>query len=133
MNRNPLTKGAILENFTGLGTVTRGMVRERAVELALINGRRAQDVTKADWDQAKRELTGGSDEDPNEALLDSVPESERWDVVQGSMGYQVPETPGDDDEDDDGRGESAQLVEEGVAEAEHDQMLQAAIDAASKE
>ncbi|MEP6664611.1 MAG: hypothetical protein ABJC04_13200 [Verrucomicrobiota bacterium] len=47
-----------------LGTVTRRMERERAVELALINGRSAQDVSKADWEQAKRELTCPPDTDP---------------------------------------------------------------------
>jgi len=44
-------------------------VRERAVELAIINGRSAQDASKSDWEQAKRELTGEPDIDPNEAVL----------------------------------------------------------------
>ena len=39
---NPLREGALTENSVGIGTVTRGMVRERAVELALINGRTAR-------------------------------------------------------------------------------------------
>jgi hypothetical protein len=84
-------------------------------------------VSESDWQQAKRELTGESDVDPNEALLESAPESERWDPLPGSQGHQAPEIPSDD-EDDDGRSNSARLVEEGVAEAEHDQMLQAAED-----
>jgi len=37
-------------------TVTRAMLRQRAVELALRSGRSAQSITKADWEQAKREL-----------------------------------------------------------------------------
>ena len=37
--------------------VTRGMVRNRAVALAVMNGRLPQDVTKADWELAKRGLT----------------------------------------------------------------------------
>lgn len=113
------------ENGAGLGTVTHGMVRERAVELALINGRAASEVSPSDWDQAKRELTGGSDTESNDAILESAPESERWDPIPGSPGHKAPEC-GSDDEDDDGRSDSARLVEEGVAEAEHDQMLQAA-------
>jgi hypothetical protein len=133
MNTNPINKGAISDNFIGIGTVSRRMVRERAVELAIINGRFEQDVSKADWEQARRELSGGPDADPKEAVLESVPESERWNVVPGSDGFQVPEIPGDEDEDDEGRSQTAQLVEQGIAEAEHDQMLQAARESAKED
>ena len=75
--KNPLKQGVLTENSTGLGTVTRKMVRERAVELARINGRPAVQVSKSDWKQAKRELTGEPDTDPKTAVLESVPESER--------------------------------------------------------
>jgi len=126
MNNNPIDKGAITDNFIGIGTVSRRMVRERAVELAIINGRFAQDVSKADWEQAKRELSGEPDGDPEDAVLESVPESERWNIVPGSVGRQVPELPGEEGEDCEGRSQTAQLVEQGNAEAEHDQMLQAA-------
>ncbi len=123
--KNLLKNGHMTENGTGIGTVTPGMVRQRAVELAMINGRTAAEVSTADWDEAKRELTGGSYADLNDALLESVPESERWDPVPGSVGHKAPES-ASDDEDDDGLTDSARLVEEGIAEAEHDQMLQAA-------
>lgn len=39
------------------GPVTRGMLRQRAVELAVSCGRSAETVEKADWEQAKLELT----------------------------------------------------------------------------
>ena len=58
MNTNPQDEGAIILHSTGIGTVTRKMVRERAVELALIAGRPAIDVSKSDWEQAKQQLTG---------------------------------------------------------------------------
>ncbi len=125
MNTNPLTKGVLTENFIGIGTVTPEMVEKRAVELALINGRNATDVSQTDLEQAKRELTGESDIDPNEAALESVPESERWDPLPGSSGHQVAKSI-EDDEDDEGRSIGEQLVAEGVNEAEHDQMLKAA-------
>lgn len=126
---NLLKHGHITDNGTGIGTVTRGMVRQRAVELAIINGRPPSEVSPSDWDQARRELTGGSDTDPNDIILESAPESERWDPVHGSTGHKAAES-GSDDEDEDGRTDSARLVEEGVAEAEHDQMVQAAREAA---
>jgi hypothetical protein len=123
--KNLLKDGHMTENGAGIGTITRGMVRERAVELAIINGRAASEVNPSDWDQAKMELTGGSDIETNDDILEAAPESERWDPVHGSTGQKAHEA-GSDDEDDDGRSDSARLVEEGVAEAGHDQMVQAA-------
>ena len=125
MNTNPLNKGIINENFTGIGTVTRQMVRERAVELALINGHPAQEVSKSDWEQAKRELTGESALDPQQKLLESASEEERWDPLPGSTGHKAHES-SDEDTDDEGRSLGEQLIEGGMKEADHDQMLQAA-------
>ena len=70
MKSNPLKQGIITENSSGIGTVTREMVRLRAVELSIIDGRAANDVSKSDWAQAKRELTGEPDMDPKEASLE---------------------------------------------------------------
>lgn len=124
MNPNPLKQGALTENSKGIGTVTRKMVRERAVELAAINGRSAQEVSKSDWEQAKRELTGKPDMDPEEAALDSAPESERWDPMPGSTGQKV-EVAAGEDEDEEGRSDNEKLVDEGMAGAEEDQTRQA--------
>ena len=132
MEQNPLTKGVLTKNFTGIGTVTQEMVLKRARELALINGHSPDHVSKSELAQAKRELTGGSDLGSKEAAVEAVPESGRWDPVPGSTGHKAPEN-SDEDEDSEGRSESAQLVEEGVNEAEHDQMLQAAKAAAKKD
>jgi hypothetical protein len=132
MNTNPLKQGTLAENSQGIGTVTRKMVHERAVELAVINGRSAPDVSKSDWEQAKRELTGDSDVDPKEAMLDSAPESERWDPVPGSTGHKVLVAPSAD-EDDEGRSDNERLVNEGIAGAGLDQSLQAVRAAANKD
>jgi hypothetical protein len=125
MKTDPSKKAALIILSTGIGTVTRKMVRERATELALINGRSVQEVSVADWEQAKRELTGGSDIDPKEALLEAAPESERWDPLPGSTGHIIP-VASIDGEDDDGQSLGEKLIDEGVQEAEHDQMLQSA-------
>ena len=124
MNTSPLKQGLLTENSAGIGTVTRAMVQARAIELTVINGRRAQEASKSDREQAQRELTGESDTDPKQAALESAPESERWDPVPGSTGHKVPEAPSAD-EDEDGRSDNERLVEEGIAGAEHDQMRQA--------
>jgi hypothetical protein len=132
MKTNPLKDGVLTENSAGLGTVTNKMVRERAVELAVINGRTAQEVSKSDREQAQSELTGDPGTDANEAVLESAPESERWDPVPGSTGHKVPTAPSDD-EDDEGRSDNERLTDEGIAGAEFDQNFQAASEAAKKD
>ena len=104
-----------MENAVGIGTVTPELVEARARELAAINGH-GPEPSETDYQQAKRELTGGPEMDLQEETLESMPESERWQAAE-SQG---------EDEDAEGRSESAQLFEEGVNEAEHNQMLQAA-------
>src|ERR1017187_3937339 len=122
---NPLKEGTLTENSAGIGTVTPKMVRQRAAELALIDGHPVQDVSKSECEEARRELMGEPDTDPIEAALESAPESERWDPVPGATGHKVPATPSDD-EDEEGRSDNERLVEEGIAEAEHDHIVQAA-------
>src|ERR1035441_4373088 len=121
---NPLKKGVLTENSAGMGTVTPEMLRQRAAELAVIDGRSEQDVSKSECEEARRELTGEPDADPQETALESSPESERWDPVPGSTGHKVPAAPSED-EDEEGRSDNERLVEEGIAEAEHDHMVQA--------
>jgi hypothetical protein len=125
METNPLNHGALTESGAGIGPVSRKMIRERATEIGLINGHPASEVTLTEWDQAKRELTGGPTIGPKTALLLSAPEADRWNPVPGSPGHQAPVS-GSEEEDAEGRNEAAQLFEEGVGEAAHDQMLQAA-------
>ena len=125
MGKNPLNKGVLTDNSTGIGTVTREMVRARARELALLAGHAPPQVRQSDYEQAKRELTGEPDIDRQDAILDALPETKRWDPVPGTTGVQTLESPSED-EDDEGRSETEQLVGEGVEEAERDQRLQAA-------
>jgi hypothetical protein len=125
MKINPQDEGSIIIHSTGIGTVTHKMVQERAVELAIIDGRSAKEVSKIDWEMARRELTGNPNLDPKETLLESAPESERWNPLPGSTGNAVPAI-SSDGEDEEGRSVGEILVDEGVREADHDQMLKAA-------
>jgi hypothetical protein len=124
MRKNPLSKGIIMENAAGIGTVTSEMVEARARELAAINGHPSSEPSEADYQQAKRELTGEVETDPQEESSESIPESEGWDPLPGSTGRQAADSLGED-EDAEGRSESAQMFEEGISEAEHDQMREA--------
>jgi hypothetical protein len=125
MPQDPKNKGMIARNFDGIGAVSRDMINKRAKELAFLSGRIPPEATDADFERAERELTGGSELDAEEQILEALPESERWDPFPGSPGIPGPDVPNEDDDDDEGRNESAQLAEEGAHEAEHDQMLQA--------
>jgi hypothetical protein len=132
MKTNPLKDGLISENSAGVGTVTRQMVRTRAAELAIIDGHLSHDATASHFARAKRELTGESDTDPKDAILESAPESERWDPVPGSTGHKVRVAPSED-EDEEGRSDNERLVEGGIAEAEIEQSSQAARAAVKKD
>jgi hypothetical protein len=66
-------------------------LRERIARFAMaINACSAQNVSKSYSQQAKRELASESDTDPNESVLESAPDSERWHPVPGSIGDNVP-------------------------------------------
>jgi hypothetical protein len=49
------------------------MVHQRTRELTAISGRQPQQVRQADYEQAMRELTGETDGDRQQAVLDAVP------------------------------------------------------------
>jgi hypothetical protein len=132
MKTNPLKDGVISENSAGVGTVTRQMVQARAAELAIIDGHLSHDATASHFAQAKRELTGVQDEDPKDAILESAPESERWDPLPGSTGGKARVAPSED-EDEEGRSDNERLVEGGIAEAEIEQSFEATKAAAKKD
>ena len=125
MKTNPLNRGVFTSHAAEIGPVPPELVETRAREQARIDGRKAAATTPADRARARRELTGGSDVDRQDALLEALPETKRWDPVPGSTGHQAPESPSED-EDAEGRSETEQLVDEGAEAADRDRMLQAA-------
>jgi hypothetical protein len=115
----------IAKNTDGIGAVSRDMINKRARDLALLSGRMPPEVTEGDYQRAERELAGGSELDRQDQVIEALPESERWDPVPGSPGKRGPDVPNEDEDDEEGQNESARLAEDGVHEAEHDQMVQA--------
>lgn len=113
--------GKISDHFHGLGTVTRETVLERAREIALINGRGPNHYSQDDYQEAKRELTGASPGDEGEAGEDMVPGLVTWDESPEAAGHPV-----DKEEADDEQSWAEQLVEQGLHEAEHEQMVEGA-------
>lgn len=118
MKATETIKGRISGRFNGLGTVTPEMVEQRAREIALINGRTAEEFNEADIEEARAELTGEAAlEEQREE--DSVPAvGTLADINPGTMGHKnAPKLPSDEQR------MAEQLVQEGVDEAEHHSML----------
>jgi len=110
--------GKILSHHEGLGTPSAETVRQRAAELARIDGRPAPG--EQDWKRAFLELHGGHhDPNPREDESDMLGATSATDSVAPTLGRFIREQ---DMDSDDSVGE--ELVIEGVEEAEHEQMLQ---------
>jgi hypothetical protein len=113
--------GKISEHFNGLGTVTRDTVVERAREIALINGRGPNHYTQEDFLKAKRELTGDLNEGEADIEEETIPGLVTWDEPPDAAGRPV-----EKEEAEDEQYWAALLTEEGMEEAEHDQMVEGA-------
>jgi len=127
MKKNSIEEGRFSANARGLGTVTREMVLKRAREIAGINGRPDR-VLDSDFQEAHRELTREDLDEPQRTLEDLVPEDKRWMEVPGNEGRKVDEVPAPDEQTF-----AERLVEEGVEDAEHDQMTRATREAARRD
>jgi len=127
MKKNTMEEGRLSANGRGLGTVTREMVVKRAREIAEINGRPDR-VLESDFQQAQQELTTEDMDQPRLTPEELLPEDKRWMEVPESEGGKVGEVPAADEQTF-----AEKLVEEGVEDAEHDQMTRATREAARKD
>ena len=119
--------GKISVHGDGMGAPTTELVEKRAREIALINERNPEEYTDADWDQAEKELLGRETitaADDVDEIVDGLADR---DEVPGESGTRA----GLAGEDDEMLG--AQLVQGGLEEAAHDQMVEAAQDDQSQE
>jgi hypothetical protein len=118
MKATQTIKGRISGRFDGMGTVTPEMVEQRAREIALINGRAAEDFTEADLEEARAEMTGDFALDEQRAEDSGETAASLRDINPGTTGHKnAPKLPSDEQR------VSEQLVQEGVDEAEHHLML----------
>jgi hypothetical protein len=123
MNENSQPRpGKISLHGDGMGVPSPDLVEKRAREIALIDERDPDDFTDADWAQARRELLGEVTPSAPEETTESAELEEEWPVVGGDKGHRVPRQGVDDD---DGETLGEHLVEDGLEEATHDQMLEA--------
>jgi hypothetical protein len=112
--------GKISLHGNGMGVPSPEEVEKRAREIAMIDERDPNEFTDADWDQARRELTGVEHPAPPEETEQNAEMTEEWNIVASSSGHRAPR-PGVEEEETVGE----QLVTGGLEEATHDQMLEA--------
>src|SRR5881227_2890343 len=112
--------GKISLHGNGLGAPSPEEVERRAREIAMIDERSPDEFTEADWRQARHELMGAENNTPPEETSDNADLTEEWTVVASSKGHRMPR-PGTGEEETVGE----HLVIDGLAEAAHDQMLEA--------
>ena len=112
------TPAKIIQHSEGLGVPSTEMVRQRAQELARINGR--EEFNDDDWREAKRELHGGHEPNDTNGDMNMIAAVSEHDMVVCSMGRHV-ENVGLEDQEN----MVEELVAEGMDEAVHEQMLAA--------
>jgi hypothetical protein len=95
------------------------MVHKRAAEIALVNGRPPGQVLDSDIQEARLELTGEERLVPRLMPAEELTEEQRWQPVPESTGQQAPTVPAADEQTF-----AEKLVEEGVEDAEQDNMVQ---------
>ncbi len=113
--------GKISDHFNGLGTVTRDTVVQRAREIAVINGRGPNHYNQDDFTEAKRELMGDALVNGREVDGELIDELVTWNESPNATGHPV-----EREELEDEQSWAVQLVEEGMVEAEHEQMFEGA-------
>jgi hypothetical protein len=114
--------GKISLHGNGMGAPTPELIEKRAREIAIINERAPNDFTDGDWDQARRELLGLEEVAPADDANEVVDHMSERDDVPGENGHQAPRNGLEDDEESLG----AHLVSDGLEEAVHDRMVEAA-------
>lgn len=117
MRQDEIEDGKLSQHGRGLGTITPEMVKARASEIAIINGRSADEILESDWRQAYRELTGRSD--LREPSGEWMVETTQWDPAPGTPGHKAHTSSPHDEQADIQR-----ITEEGISEAEHDLMVE---------
>lgn len=115
----------ILQHARGLGAPTMEDVRQRARELAKIDG--WVEPTEDHWRQAKRELHGGHDFENGSNEHDMQLLVSEHDFICADPGRHTPKHSGNDDDH-----VVEELIAEGMDEALHEQMLESRLNGADE-
>lgn len=91
MKQHPFSLGVLTDNNDGIGPVTRALVQACVRELAMITGRAPLPVLQADRERSEGKLTGRTDLDQLDAMLDALSVGNYADPVGDSTSRQAPE------------------------------------------
>ena len=108
----------IIHHSEGMGMPCAETVRQRARELAQIDGR--EEFNEGDWADAKLELHGGHEPNDTNGEMNITEMISGHDMIACSMGHHVANVGMDDQEN-----MASELIAEGMDEAVHEQMLAA--------
>jgi hypothetical protein len=118
MKKHPSNKGVVVAKPGQTEAMTR-----KVPPPSLREDHAASPGSPAGDEPARLNSSNQEDMDRRQEILESIPESERWDPVPGSVEHQEPESPSED-EDNEGRSETEQLVDDGAVEAAREQTQQ---------
>jgi hypothetical protein len=117
---SPEQKGHIIIHEEGIGVPSPEMIEQRAREIAVIAGRAASDFTDEDFRQAKIDMQDVAEPDDEEQQEEDLPFEPGSGEVLGGQPHHARNF-GAGDESTVGE----QLIQEGLDEALHDEMLEA--------
>lgn len=119
MRKANIIRGRIEQHGKGLGSPDTAMVRARAREIAVTQGRRADEANEADFEQSREELMSAQNA-PRDITAEDEEQSSPWEgTASVSSGRTaIVKQPADE------QALPQDLVEEGLEEAAHDQMLE---------
>jgi hypothetical protein len=132
MKRANYIRGRIESHSKGFGTADEDILRVRAREIAITNGRRPEDFNQADLDEARQELEAvhNASDDPRahdeEGTEEEVPPRDGPSDI--NAGKAAPTKAATDEQTF-----PEQLVEEGVDEATHERMMEGNRDSQRKD
>ena len=121
MKENRPISGKISIHGNGMGVPSPEDIERRAREIAMIDERKADEFTDADWSQARQELMGVENNDPPEEDANTIKLQKDWEITPDDRGRRVPRPGIEEDEETVGE----HLVTDGREEAARDQMLEA--------
>ena len=122
-DESPRDQGKILDHADGIGEVSKAEIEQRARELAEIDGLDTDQVNEGHRYQARQEMLGATDVDAANDDEGVIAGLINEDDVPGESGSAV-STSNNSAADGDDQTIGAELVNEGIAESDHDRMIE---------
>lgn len=120
MRKANVIRGRIQQGGEGVGLPDEEVLRRRAIEIAVTNGRRPNQVSEADFEQAREELRAAQNAPVNSLNEEEQEPTMSRDALLGvSSGHATRVKQATDEQ-----ALPADLVQEGLEEAAHDQMVE---------